>query len=130
MSKEVIYKELSYKIVGLLFKAHKDLGRYRNEKQYSDYFETLSQNNQMAYIREYRFYDQQYGQNKVRCIADFIIENKIILEFKSKDFATNEDYYQLQRYLVTLNLRLGIIVNFRDRRLTPKRVINSQYYKK
>lgn len=38
---KVIYKELSYKINGLLFKAHKDLGRYRNEKQCADYFEQL-----------------------------------------------------------------------------------------
>lgn len=41
---KVVYKELSYKINGLLFKVHKDLGRYRNEKQYGDYFEQLLKN--------------------------------------------------------------------------------------
>ena len=38
-----VHKELSYKIVGLLFQAHADLGRFRNEKQCGDYFEKLLQ---------------------------------------------------------------------------------------
>ena len=52
---KVIYKELSYKINGLLFKAHKDLGRYRNEKQYADYFEQLLKDIRIEYIREFKF---------------------------------------------------------------------------
>jgi len=35
-----------------------------------------------------------------------------------------EDYEQVQRYLKTLNLALGILVNFRDERIYPKRVLN------
>jgi hypothetical protein len=77
---DIVYKELSYKITGLLYKTHKELGRFRNEKQY-----------------------------------------------KVKNFITKEDYYQLQRYLFTLNLKLGMLVNFRQNRLVPKRVLNSSY---
>ncbi|MDP3900306.1 MAG: GxxExxY protein [bacterium] len=125
-----IHKELSYEIVGLFFKAHKDLGRFRNEKQYGDYFEKLLQQKKFKYIREYRFNDHQYGKGDVRCIVDFIIENKIIVEFKARDSLTKEDYYQVKRYLVTLNLHLGILVNFRQPRLVPKRILNGLYYKK
>ena len=125
-----IYKELSYEIVGLLFEMHKDLGRFRNEKQYGDYFEKLLQQKNFKYIREYRFNDHQYGKGNVRCIVDFIIEDKIIVEFKARDFLTKEDYYQVKRYLVTLNLHLGILVNFRQPRLVPKRILNGLYYKK
>jgi len=64
----------------------------------------------------------------VRCVIDFIIEDKIIIEFKTKDYITKEDYYQVKRYLITLNLELGILVNFRQKRLAPKRVLNSFYY--
>ncbi|MFH1326015.1 MAG: GxxExxY protein [Candidatus Falkowbacteria bacterium] len=130
MEEKIIYKDLSYKINGLIFQVHKDLGIYRNEKQCSDYFEKLLIKNNIKYIREYRFIDQQYGNKQVRCVVDFIIEGKIVLEFKSKNFITNEDYYQTQRYLVTLNLRLGVLVNFRQYRVTPKRVINKHYREK
>lgn len=54
---KIIYKLLSYQITGLLFKTHQDLGCYRNEKQYADYFESLLQKEEIKYIREYRFKD-------------------------------------------------------------------------
>ena len=34
---------------------------------------------------------------------DFLIEGKIILELKAKHFITKEDYYQVKRYLQSLN---------------------------
>jgi len=123
----ILYKDLSYVITGFLFKTHKELGIYRNEKQYADYFEKLLMDKKINYNREYKFNDRQYGLNKIRCICDFLIENKIILEFKAKNFITKEDYYQAKRYLITLNLELAIIVNFRQYRLAPKRVLNGEY---
>lgn len=127
---KILYKNESYKINGLLFKTHKVLGRFKNEKQYADYFETLLRRDNLKYVREYRFEDQSFGQNKVRCICDFIIDDKIILEFKAKDFISKEDYHQVKRYLVTLNLELAIIVNFRQIRIVPKRVLNYLEFRK
>lgn len=122
--KKIAHKELSYKINGLLFEAHKAMGRYRNEKQYADYFEELLIRENIKYEREYRFEDHQYGKGRVRCVCDFIVEGKIIVELKAKDFITKEDYFQVKRYLVTLNLQLGIIINFRQPRIVPKRILN------
>lgn len=121
---KVVYKELSYKINGLLFKVHKDLGRYRNEKQYGDYFEQLLKDEKIKYVREFKFTDNKFGQEKVRCVCDFIIESKVIIEFKAKDHITKEDYYQVKRYLLTLDLKLAIIINFRQPRIVPKRILN------
>ncbi|MFA4941495.1 MAG: GxxExxY protein [Patescibacteria group bacterium] len=126
---KVAHKELSYKITGLLFKTHKELGHFRSEKQYADYFEKLLKREKIKYAREYKFEDHQYGQEKIRCICDFIVDDKIVLEFKAKNFITKEDYYQAKRYLITLNLQLAIIVNFRQTRLAPKRVLNSKFLK-
>jgi GxxExxY protein len=125
----IIYKDLSYKINGLLFATHKELGHSRNEKQYGDHFEELLKREGIKYSREYRFEDNQYGKGKVRCICDFIVEDKIIIEFKAKDFITKEDYFQVKRYLATLDLKLAIIVNFRQYRLYPKRILNSTFSK-
>jgi GxxExxY protein len=124
MENKIIYKELSYKVTGLLFKAHKDLGQYRNEKQYADYFEKLLQENNIIYSREHLHKDINHNEKSARSICDFIIENKIILEFKTKNFLNKEDYYQIKRYLSTLNLELGILVNFRQKSLVPKRILN------
>lgn len=128
MSK-LIHEDLTYKINGLLFKTHNDLGRYLNEKQYADYFEKLLNEEKIKYVREYRIKDIDKGQGKTRCICDFIIEDIVILEFKTKSFIDKEDYYQTQRYLATLNIELGLLVNFRQKRLVPKRVLNSAFIK-
>ncbi|MFA5317885.1 MAG: GxxExxY protein [Patescibacteria group bacterium] len=127
MQDKVVHRELSYKITGLLFKVHTELGHYRNEKQYADYFEKLLQLYNIEYVREYRFLDQQYGKEQVRCVADFIINDKVLLEFKSRNFLTKDDYYQVRRYLITLNLQLGILINFKQYRLSPKRILNSDF---
>jgi GxxExxY protein len=124
MEGKVLYKKLSYQIVGLLYKVHSNLGRYRNEKQYSDYFEILLEKDKIKFVREYRFEDNQYGKKKVRCICDFIIDDKIIIEFKAKDSLSKDDYFQVKRYLETLNLQLAILVNFRQPRIVPKRILN------
>jgi len=123
----IVHEKLSYEINGLLYKTQNDLGRFRNERQYADYFEKLLNEKEINYKREYRFTDKSNGEKIARCICDFIIRGKIILEFKTKDFIDKEDYYQVQRYLATLNLELAIIVNFRQKRLVPKRVLNSEY---
>ena len=127
MEDKVIYRELSYEVTGLLFKTHQELGRFRNEKQYADYYEELLKKEKVKYVREYRFEDNQYGKGRIRCIIDFIVEDKIILEFKVKDYITKQDYFQVKRYLVTLNLKLALIINFRQKRLFPKRTLNKDF---
>ena len=65
------------------------------------------------------------GEQGRRNIVDFLIEDKILLELKAKRIISKEDYYQVRRYLESLNLKLGLLVNFRDRYLKPKRILNS-----
>ncbi len=57
---KIIHKELSYKINGLFFEVHKELGFFRNEKQYGDFLEKLLIRDNVSYNREYSFEDKQY----------------------------------------------------------------------
>jgi GxxExxY protein len=118
---KLIYPELSYKITGLLFQVHNELGRFRREKQYSDLFELKLKENNFAYEREKIIRMENSGTiDKV----DFCVENKILIDLKTKKFITKEDYFQMLRYLKGLNLKLGLIVNFRNTHLRPRRIIN------
>ncbi|MBI2967573.1 MAG: GxxExxY protein [Bacteroidetes bacterium] len=113
---KIIYPELSYKIVGILFHVHNALGRFAREKQYCDFIEKILIELKIPYIREFVFND---SGNRV----DFLIDDKIILEVKTVRILTKEDYYQIQRYLQSLDKKLGILVNFHSQFLTPKRII-------
>lgn len=52
MVEKILYKDLSYKIYGYCFKAHNDLGRFRNEQIYGDYIEQLLKEDKVGYKRE------------------------------------------------------------------------------
>jgi len=125
----LIYPELSYKICGLGFKVHNDLGRYRNEKQYGDAFENLLKGHGISYKREFALEVSFNGEKPRRCIVDFIVEDKIVIEFKAREAVLKDDYFQILRYLVSCNKKLGIVFNFRQKYLRPKRVLNNEYVK-
>lgn len=112
----LIFPKLSYIIVGVCFDVHNQLGRFSREKQYSDVLEEKFKILRIPYKREARV--KNSGN-----IIDFLIDNKLIIEVKTKRTITKEDYYQTQRYLQALNVKLGLLVNFRNRYLKPIRVI-------
>ena len=110
------YEDLSYKINGILFSVHNQLGPYGREKQYSDLIEQKLKEAGIPYQRECRIADS--GN-----IVDFIVDTKIILELKTKRIILKEDYNQLQRYLQETQLNLGILVNFRNQYIKPIRIV-------
>jgi GxxExxY protein len=44
--------------------------------------------------------------------ADFIIDNKVIVELKSIEALADLHYKQVQTYLKLTNLKLGLLINF------------------
>jgi len=121
---KILYKDLSFQIYGLLFKTHNELGRFRNEKQYGDKLEQLFKDKKINYLRELNLPPSFIGEQKNRNRIDFIVDDKIIIECKTKTMLTKDDYFQTLRYLTTFNKRLGILVNFRQIYLKPKRIVN------
>lgn len=120
---KILYPELSYILCGLCFKVHNKLGRFRNEKQYADALEKLLEDSNIKYYRE-KFLPPSFdGERMNRNKPDFIIDDKIIIDLKVKRIITKDDYFQMQRYLASSNKKLGIIINFQQKFLNPKRVL-------
>lgn len=124
MKQELIYPELSYTIVGILFSVHNELGRYKSEKQYDDAVEERLRELNIPHEREKMLLPNFSGEHGGRSKADFIVDNKIILEIKAKRLVSRDDYFQVKRYRESEKRRLGILVNFRQRYLSPKRILS------
>jgi len=123
--KRLIEKELSYKLTGIFFEIHNELGRFAREKQYADLLEKKLKETNIKYRRELPL----KTSNKTSNIFDFIIEDRILIELKRKPVNTPDDYRQIMRYLESTGLELGILVNFGLEYLKPKRILNYKLLK-
>lgn len=125
VEKEIIHKEISYKLNGIFYGIHNKLGPYCSHKQYSDAIEIVLKKRGIDYEREIDIPIEFYGEfikgNKI----DFLIENLIPVDIKAEKYVTKADFVQMLRYLKVTKKKLGIIVNFRQKTLKPKRVINA-----
>ncbi|MCR4280758.1 MAG: GxxExxY protein [Candidatus Kaiserbacteria bacterium] len=115
---KVLHPDLSYKIVGICFEVHNELGQFAREKQYADLLEDKLKSQNLKYNRELILGDS--GN-----IIDFLVENKIALELKTKRLVGRSEYRQIQNYLQQSKLDLGLLINFSDKFLRPKRILRT-----
>ena len=94
---------------------HRELGKGFNEVVYGDALEIEFVDNNIIYSRE-TFYDISYK-------ADFVIDNKIVLEIKAISSLTDSHVKQTLNYLAVAKLKLGLLINFGEDSLKTKRVI-------
>ncbi len=121
---DVIYPELSYKIIGILFEVWNVIGSNHKEKFYqkaatNDFTEAgLSFEEQLPAKISYK------GKIVGIYYFDFLIDGKIILEIKSRDYFSKRDVDQLYAYLKAKDLKLGLLVHFTKSGVKVKRVVN------
>lgn len=123
----IVQKELSYKIMGVLFSVHNALGNRFQEKYYQRAIEEALKEDGIFYQKEIGvdlvFKDKKIG----KYFLDFLIERVIILEVKAVPRLLPKDFKQVLAYLTSQNIELGILANFRTESLTYKRILNSKY---
>lgn len=121
---DLIYPELSYKLVGLAYNVHNELGHGHLEKIYQKaYAKELKEANiefteQAPYKVIYK--EEVIGNNYL----DFLIENKIIIELKRSDFHSKKYIDQISNYIKVSNLRLAQLINFTSNGVRIKRIVN------
>src|SRR5688572_11495224 len=103
------------------------MGRFCKEKQYADDLEKLLKIKKIPFEREKDVQEvNPYSPNGNR--SDFIIDRRVVIDYKAKAYITKQDYDQMQRYLHAANIELGLIVNMRNYNLRPKRILNPEFH--
>lgn len=121
---EPIYKEESYRIIGLCMEVHRELGKGHDEIIYKDALEFEFGQNDLSFIREKEFLIQ-YKTIILRhkYFADFVVLDKILLEAKAVEKLTDAHVKQVLNYLAASKLKLGLLVNFGEDSLSYKRIV-------
>ena len=124
MNDKLIYKNESYKIIGICMEVHRVLGKGHSEVVYKDALEYEFQIANIPYSRE-QHYKIAYKEIVLphHYYADFVVYDKIILEVKAIECLTNSHVKQTLNYLAASKLKLGLLVNFGEDSLTHKRVV-------
>ena len=120
---EILYKELSYAIIGAAMEVHKQLGSgfleviYHKALAYELGLRTIA-------IEQYKKLPVYYkGQLLGEYETDMVAEEKVILELKSVSAINQAHIAQVRHYLAATGLRLAIIINFGAKSLESERVI-------
>ncbi|MFC1571345.1 GxxExxY protein [Candidatus Margulisiibacteriota bacterium] len=123
---DLIFPELSYKIVGLLFRVFKDLGAGLQEKHYQKAVKHLLEKEDIPFLEQVRFDIELYGNFIGRYYFDFIIDNKIVLELKARSYFYRNDTYQILSYLKKSGLKLGLLARFSSDGVKVKRILKGK----
>ncbi len=120
----IIYKDESYKLMGILFDIHNNLGKGFLEIVYKDAIEYELEKSKIFFERE-KEYSIKYKDVflKHKFYADFVVFDKIILELKCCKSITDSHIAQAMNYLMVSGNKLAIIANFNNDYLEYKRII-------
>lgn len=125
---EIIFKELSYAIIGAAMEVHRTLGAG---------FLVAVYQAALAHelkLREIPFEEQvrlpvHYKEVLVgEYVADFVVDSKIILELKAVTEFSDAHRAQAINYLAATGCQLAILLNFGGSKLQQERLVRHQTF--
>lgn len=121
---ELIYKDESYRIIGICMEVHKILGRGYLEIVYKDAIEYELNLAHIPFKREKEYKIDYKGYVLPhKFFADFVLFENIILEVKAAAGIIDEFTKLTLNYLAASKCKLGLIVNFGEDSLKYKRLV-------
>ncbi len=119
--------DLTYAIIGCAMKVHNFLWNGFQEKIYQRCLAIELKKAGISFEREVEqtiyYYDDEVGTRR----ADFVIQNKLIVELKAVIILENAHLAQAKNYTVAYNFPRGLLINFGSTSLQYKLIFNQNY---
>jgi len=123
---ELPYSALTRDILGCCFSVKKELGPGFLERVYKNaLFLAMTQNGLQVEVEKH-FEVKFRGTVIGRYSADLVVEKTVIVELKSCEHLLREHQAQVINYLTVAQLPIGLLINFRRRKLEYKRLRNQE----
>ena len=123
-----LHQELTGKIIGACINVHNELGCGFHEKVYQEALAIVLEESGIPFEREKHLPIEFHG-HILDCeyIADFVIDNAVILELKAVSEMSSVFEAQVINYLKATGLQIGLLINFGQRELQVKRLAANIY---
>ncbi len=126
VKEEYKYSEITEKIIGCAMRVHSALGNGFQEVIYQRALAIELEKYDVSYVRELPmsiFYDAiLIGTRR----ADFLVDEKIIVELKAVTQLEKVHLAQVLNYLEAYKLEIGLLINFGNTRLEFRRLIKTR----
>ncbi len=125
MEQELKYKDITEKIIGAAFDVHSFLGNGFQEVIYQRALALEMNQRGLEYAREieqdiyYKDLPEPIGTRR----ADFVVQNKVLVELKARILLEDVHLAQVLNYLKAYKLEVGLLINFGSKSLTFKRLV-------
>ena len=123
----MVKDELTYEVIGCAMKVHNTLGNGFQEVIYQRCLALEMEKASIDFTREVEQTIYYHGVQVGTRRADFIVENKLVVELKA--LITLEDVHlaQAKNYVVAYDFSKGLLINFGSRSLEYKLIFNPKY---
>lgn len=126
----MIKNELTYKIIGCAMNVHNTIGPGFQEVIYQRCLKMELEESGLNFEREKNqaiFYkDVQVGTRR----ADFVVEEKVIVEIKAVTKLEDVHLAQAKNYTVAYDFPSGLLINFGSKSMEYKLLFNPKYHPK
>lgn len=119
--------ELTYKVIGCTMKVHNVLGNGFQEVIYQRCLAIELEKASVAFMREVEQTIYYEGIDVGTRRADFVVEEKVMVELKALINLEDVHLAQAKNYIVAYDFPIGLLINFGAVSLQYKKVFNPKY---
>lgn len=124
--KDLPYSELTKNILSCCFAVMKELGPGFLERIYKNAL-LIAMREKGVHVETEKQFEVVFREKVVgRYSADLVVEKTVIIELKCCESLVREHQAQLFNYLKVSGLPIGLLINFRHRKLEYQRLHHSQ----
>ncbi len=123
----MIKDDLTYKIIGCAMKVHNTLGNGFQEVIYQRCLAIELEKAGLGFVREEEQTIYYEGIDVGTRRADFVVEDKVIVELKALINLEDVHLAQAKNYVVAYDFAKGLLINFGAVSLQHKLVFNPKY---
>lgn len=121
--KDLLYKDLAYKVVGCFYEVYNTLGPAHKEQIYHKALSLEFKSEGISFTNNKQMEVKYKGQKIGIYTPDFVVDNKIVIEIKSLLQIPKVFEKQLYYYLRGSTYKLGYLVNFGSDKIDIRRRI-------
>ena len=121
--KDLLYTDLTRKIIGAAMEVHSNLGHGFLESVYEEAIAIEFDLCNIKYERQ-KSIDVFYKDRKIKpFVCDFLVDGIVLVELKALNQLSTVEHSQVLNYLKATGLKVGLLINFGEKSLRFKRFI-------